>query len=52
MAEVIDLNNSIIALKSRLRIFNQQKYDELVQIRRESDPDFNEGSSFFPVYRA
>ncbi len=34
------------------QIFDQQKYDELVRIRRESDPDFDEGSSFFPVYRA
>ena len=34
------------------QIFNQQKYDELVQIRRGSDPDFDEGSSYFPLYRA
>ncbi len=34
------------------QIFNQQKYDDLVRIRRESSPDFDECSSFFPVYRA
>lgn len=34
------------------QIFDQQKYDELVKIRRESDPDFDESSHFFPLYRA
>jgi hypothetical protein len=33
-------------------IFDQQKYDELVMIRRESDPNFDETSRFFPLYRA
>ena len=34
------------------QIFNQEKYDELVKIRRESDASFNESSHFFPLYRA
>ena len=29
----------------------QEKYDELVKIRRESDPSFDETSHFFPLYR-
>lgn len=33
-------------------IFDQDKYDELVRIRRESDSDFDETSQFFPLYRA
>jgi lipid II:glycine glycyltransferase (peptidoglycan interpeptide bridge formation enzyme) len=33
-------------------IFDQEKYDELVKIRRESDPGFDETSSFFPLYRS
>ena len=33
-------------------IFDQEKYDELVKIRRESDFGFDGTSSFFPVYRA
>lgn len=33
-------------------VFDQEKYDELVKIRRESDPGFDEGSSYFPLYRA
>ena len=33
-------------------IFDQEKYDELVKIRRESDASFNESSHFFPLYRA
>ena len=32
--------------------FDQNKYDELVKIRRESDPNFDESSHFFPLYRA
>lgn len=34
------------------QIFNQKMYDDLVSIRKESDLDFNEGASFFPLYRA
>ncbi len=34
------------------QIFNQEKYDELVKIRRESDTSFDESSHFFPLYRA
>lgn len=34
------------------QIFDQQKYDELVKIRRESDVRFDETSHFFPLYRA
>lgn len=34
------------------QVFDQEKYDELVKIRRESDSGFNETSSFFPLYRA
>ena len=34
------------------QIFDQEKYDELVKIRRESDTGFDETSKFFPLYRA
>lgn len=34
------------------QIFNEEKYDKLVKIRRESDPSFDETSRFFPLYRA
>ena len=33
-------------------IFDQEKYDELVIIRQESDPNFDSSSMFFPLYRA
>lgn len=33
-------------------VFNQEKYDELVEIRRDSDPSFNQESHYFPLYRA
>lgn len=33
------------------QIFNQKKYDELVRIRKASDPFFDMTSSFFPLYR-
>lgn len=33
-------------------IFDQEKYDELVKIRRESDSSFEEKSDYFPLYRA
>lgn len=34
------------------QIFDQEKYDELVKIRRENDSKFDETSRFFPRYRA
>ena len=34
------------------QIFDQEKYDELVKIRRESDASFDESSHYFPLYRA
>ena len=33
-------------------IFDQQKYDELVQERAQRDDAFNSQSSYFPVYRS
>lgn len=33
-------------------IYNQELYDELVRIRKESDSKFDETSRFFPLYRA
>ena len=33
-------------------IFDQEKYDELVKIRRESDSSFDYSSHYFPLYRA
>lgn len=33
-------------------VFDQEKYDELVRIRKNSDESFNAESSFFPLYRA
>ena len=33
-------------------VFDQKIYDELVKIRRETDPSFNEFSNYFPLYRA
>lgn len=34
------------------QIFDQKKYDDLVRMRKESDPSFNDESQFFPLYRA
>lgn len=34
------------------QVFDQEKYDALVKIRRESDPNFDETSHFFPLYRS
>lgn len=34
------------------QVFDQEKYNELVKIRRESDPNFDESSHYFPLYRA
>ncbi len=33
-------------------IFDQQKYDELVALRKAKDPQFNGQSNYFPLYRA
>ncbi len=33
-------------------IFNQQKYEELVALRKSQDKRFNQESNFFPLYRA
>lgn len=32
-------------------VFDQEKYDELVRLRKEKDEDFDEASRFFPLYR-
>ena len=34
------------------QVFDQTKYEELVKIRKETDPNFDEASKFFPLYRA
>ena len=34
------------------QVFDQENYDKLVKIRRESDPNFDENSSYFPLYRS
>ena len=33
-------------------IFDQEKYDQLVAIRAQQDPNFNPESKFFPLYRS
>ena len=33
-------------------IFDQEKYDELVALRAKEDPEFNQDSKFFPLYRS
>ncbi|MBQ9722822.1 MAG: GNAT family N-acetyltransferase [Bacteroidales bacterium] len=33
-------------------IFDQEKYNELVALRAQQDPDFNPESKFFPLYRS
>lgn len=33
-------------------IFDHEKYDELVNIRKESDANFDDSSLYFPLYRA
>ena len=33
-------------------IFDQEKYDELVALRAQQEPDFNPESKFFPSYRS
>ena len=34
------------------QVFDQEKYDELVEIRAHRDLDFNPESNFFPLYRS
>ncbi len=34
------------------KIFNQEVYDALVEIRKEAKPDFDTESAYFPLYRA
>ena len=34
------------------QIFDQENYDQLVEIRKTTDPTFAETSKFFPLYRA
>ena len=34
------------------QIFNQERYYDLVKIRRNNDPSFNDQSSYFPLYRS
>ena len=34
------------------QVFDQDKYDQLIELRAKQDPDFNRTSSFFPLYRA
>lgn len=33
-------------------IFDQKDYDTLVKMRKDSDSDFDETSSFFPLYKS
>lgn len=34
------------------QVYNQEMYDQLVEIRRATDPSFNADSLYFPLYRA
>ena len=34
------------------QVFDQERYDELVKICKDSDPNFDETSHFFPLYRS
>lgn len=34
------------------QIFNEEKYNQLVEMRKETDTTFDEASQFFPLYRA
>lgn len=34
------------------QIFDEEKYNQLVEMRQTSDPSFDETSNFFPLYRA
>lgn len=34
------------------QVFDRDLYDKLVEIRRRNDPDFDDTSAFFPLYRA
>ena len=33
-------------------VFDASKYDQLVALRAESDPEFDKESKFFPLYRS
>lgn len=44
--------NSDYQFSTGEQVFDQEKYDELVEIRRESDAAFDETSKFFPLYRS
>ena len=34
------------------KIYNQEKYDELVDMRQKDDSEFDVQSPYFPLYRA
>lgn len=44
--------NSVFQFSIGKHIFNQAVYNELVRIRKESDPSFDESSPYFPLYRS
>lgn len=44
--------NSDYQFSTGKEIFNQERYNELVKIRKESDSNFDETSIFFPKYRS
>ena len=44
--------NSAYQFSIGKQVFDQEKYDELVRIRKNSDVNFDESSLFFPLYRA
>jgi hypothetical protein len=44
--------NSGLQFSIGKQILDSAQYDKLVEIRRKADPEFNETSSFFPLYRA
>lgn len=44
--------NSVHQFSIGKQVFDREKYDELVKIRKESDPDFDNTSSYFPLYRS
>ena len=43
--------NSAYQFSIGKQVFDQEKYDELVRIRRDSDVNFDESSHYFPLYR-
>lgn len=44
--------NSDLVFSIGKRIYNQEIYDYLVDMRKKSDPTFDASSEFFPLYRA